>query len=78
MDRIQNNANQNPKRIRAKRSKRKGNKGMAIKIREEYFPFLVLNGWSKSGLLIWVDYGKFFKVMLKEDYENRNRMHLRV
>lgn len=34
-------------------------------VREEYFPFLVLNGWSKSGLVVWIDYGNYFKVDLK-------------
>lgn len=38
-------------------------------VREEYFPFLELNGFDKTGIIVWVDYGKFFKVFLKSDYE---------
>jgi len=38
-------------------------------VREEYFPYLVINGFDKLGIVIWADYGKYFKVYLKSDYE---------
>lgn len=37
-------------------------------VREEYFPYLVSNGFDKLGIVIWVDYGKYFKVFLKSEY----------
>ena len=40
-------------------------------IREEYFPYLVLNGFDSIGILLWLDYGNFCKVQLKSTYEKR-------
>lgn len=37
-------------------------------VREEYFPYLVINGFDSIGIVIWVDYGKYFKVFLKSEY----------
>lgn len=42
------------------------NKGKIV--REEYFPYLVINGFDELGIVIWVDYGKYFKVYLKSQY----------
>jgi hypothetical protein len=39
-------------------------------IREEYFPYLVENGFDDLGILLWVDYGKYWKVILKSKYAN--------
>lgn len=38
-------------------------------VREEYFPFLVENGFDSLGILYWIDYGYYFKVQLKSEYE---------
>lgn len=38
-------------------------------VREEYFPDLVLNGFDKLGIVLWVDYGTYFKVCLKSEYK---------
>ena len=38
-------------------------------VREEYFPYLVSNGFDKTGIVVWVDYGTYFKVFLKSDYQ---------
>ena len=37
-------------------------------IREEYFPYLVENGFDSIGIVLWVDYGSYFKIHLKSDY----------
>lgn len=37
-------------------------------VRTENFPFLVLNGFDKTGDVVWVDYGNYFKVYLKSEY----------
>jgi len=42
-------------------------------IREEHFPYLVENGFDKTGILLWVDFGKYWKVILKTDYEKTER-----
>jgi hypothetical protein len=42
-------------------------------IREEYFPYLVENNLDKTGVVLWVDYGTYFKIILKTDYENTNK-----
>jgi hypothetical protein len=34
-------------------------------IREEFFPYLFINGWSETGIIQWVDFGPYFKVQLK-------------
>jgi hypothetical protein len=36
-----------------------------IIIREEYFPFLVENGFDDTGIIQWVDFGTHTKVRLK-------------
>lgn len=36
-------------------------------IREEYFPYLVENGLDELGILVWIDYGIYFKVHLKSE-----------
>jgi len=38
-------------------------------IREEYFPFLVENGVDSLGILLWIDYGHYWTVQLKSEYE---------
>lgn len=38
-------------------------------VRIENFPFLVINGLDKLGDIVWVDYGHYFKIYLKSDYE---------
>lgn len=38
-------------------------------VRTEKFPFLVSNGFDKTGIVVWVDYGHYFKVFLKSEYE---------
>lgn len=38
-------------------------------IREEYFPYLVENGYDSLGVLLWIDYGHYWKVQLKSEYE---------
>lgn len=38
-------------------------------IREEYFPYLVINGFDKTGICVWVNYGKYWKFMLKSEYD---------
>ena len=30
-------------------------------VKEEYFPYLVINGLDKLGILVWLDYGTYFK-----------------
>jgi hypothetical protein len=37
-------------------------------VRTENFPFLVLNGFDKTGDVVWIDYGHYFKVYLKSEY----------
>jgi len=39
-------------------------------IREEYFHYLVENGFDKSGMVLWVDFGHYCKVIMKSDYES--------
>lgn len=39
-------------------------------VREEYFPYLVINGFDSLGIVIWIDYGHYFKVCLKNEYTN--------
>ncbi len=36
-------------------------------IREEYFPFLVINGYSVNGIVQWLDYGHYFKIKIKDE-----------
>lgn len=38
-------------------------------IREEYFPFLVENGFDSLGILLWIDYGHYFKVQLNTVFQ---------
>jgi hypothetical protein len=38
-------------------------------IRQEYFPYLVENGFDTLGIILWLDYGHYFKVILKTEYE---------
>jgi hypothetical protein len=40
--------------------------------RVEKYPFLVLNGFDETGEVIWVDYGKYFKVYIKSEYYEHN------
>jgi len=42
-----------------------------IVIREEFFPYLIENGFDDIGIIIWVDYGKYFKIHLKSEYQNK-------
>jgi hypothetical protein len=42
-------------------------------VREEYFPFLVLNGIDPLGMVVWVDYGNYFKVYLKSKLNKNER-----
>jgi regulation of enolase protein 1 (concanavalin A-like superfamily) len=37
-------------------------------IREEFFPFLVTNGFDQLGILLWVDNGNYIKVILKSNF----------
>lgn len=37
-------------------------------VREEYFPYLVINGFDELGILVWVDFGTHWRVMFKSDY----------
>lgn len=43
-------------------------------IREELFPFLVLNGFDTLGIILWIDYGHYFKCILKSEYENQRKI----
>lgn len=44
-------------------------------IREEYFPYLVENGLDETGIVLWIDYGTYFKIQLKiEQDENTLRL----
>jgi len=40
-------------------------------IREEYFPALVENGFDSLGIVLWLCYGHYFKVVMKSEYEKR-------
>jgi hypothetical protein len=40
-------------------------------IKEEFFPYLVANNFDSLGILLWVDFGKYFKVVLKSEYNCR-------
>ncbi len=42
-------------------------------IREEYFPHLVANGLDSLGILLWIDYGNYWKVQLKSKYNDNNK-----
>lgn len=37
-------------------------------IREEYFPYLVINGFCEIGIVLFIDCGKYIKMVLKSEY----------
>ena len=37
-------------------------------IKEEYFPYLVENGFDELGIVLWIDFGNYFMVTLKTEY----------
>ncbi len=47
-------------------------------IREEFFPYLVQNGFDSIGIVFWLDFGHYFKVQLKSEYEKTKRYNSKL